>query len=111
MIDDLRIHAHVERGPRAGGDHVLYWMQSTLRANDSHALTFAIEQANLLRLPVLVYHGLRHDYPWAGDRLHTFILESAADLHDAFAVLGILYARHLERDEGERETRARRGAR
>lgn len=86
-------------------------MQSTLRANDSHALTFAIEQANLLRLPVLVYHGLRHDYPWAGDRLHTFILESAADLHDAFAEQGIQYALHLERDEGERETRARRGAR
>jgi photolyase PhrII len=109
MIDDLRIHAHGERGPRAGGDHVLYWMQSTLRAHDSHALTFAIEQANLLRLPVLVYHGLRPDYPWASDRLHTFILESAADLHDAFAEQGIQYALHLERDGGERETRARRG--
>ncbi|HEU4523409.1 MAG TPA: deoxyribodipyrimidine photo-lyase [Gemmatimonadales bacterium] len=109
MIDDLRIHAHGERGPRAGGDHVLYWMQSTLRAHDSHALTFAIEQANLLRLPVLVYHGLRHDYPWASDRLHTFILESAADLHDAFAEQGIQYALHLERDGRERETRARGG--
>jgi deoxyribodipyrimidine photo-lyase len=102
MIDDLRIHAHGERGPRAGGDHVLYWMQSTLRAHDSHALTFAIEQANLLRLPVLVYQGLRHDYPWASDRLHTFILESAADLHDAFAEQGIQYALHLERYAEER---------
>jgi photolyase PhrII len=109
MIDDLRIHAHGERGPRAGGEHVLYWMQSTLRAHDNHALTFAIEQANLLRLPVLVYHGLRHDYPWASDRLHTFILESAADLHEAFAAQGVEYALHLERDGRDRETRARRG--
>ena len=109
MIDDLRIHAHGQRGPRVGGDHVLYWTQSSLRAHDNHALTFAIEQANQLRLPVVVYHGLRHDYPWASDRLHTFILESAADLHDAFAEQGIQYVLHLERDAREREQRAARG--
>ena len=109
MIDDLRIHAHGERGPHPDGDHVLYWMQSTLRAHDNHALTFAIEQANRLRLPLLVYHRLRHDYPWASDRLHSFILESAADLHDAFADQGIQYALHLERDGRELAKRARRG--
>jgi hypothetical protein len=41
MIDDLRIHAHGERGPRAGGDHVLYWMQSSLRAHDQWTRTAA----------------------------------------------------------------------
>ena len=68
MIDDLRIHAAGEVGPRSGGDHVLYWMQSTFRARDNHALEFAVEQANALGLPVLVYHGLGHDYPcrWPG---------------------------------------------
>ena len=98
MIDDLRIHAHGERGPRAGGDHVLYWMQSSLRAEDNHALAFAVEQSNRLRLPLLIYHRLRHDYPWASDRLHAFILESAADLHGAFSERGMQYAFHLERD-------------
>ena len=85
MIDDLRVHASGESRPVARGDHVLYWMQSSLRAEDNHALTFAVEQANRLRLPLFVYHGLTDDYPWASDRLHTFILESAADLHDQFA--------------------------
>ena len=97
MIDDLRIHAAAEPRPRPGGDHVLYWMQSTFRARNNHALEFAIERANELRLPVLVYHGLRHDYPWASDRLHTFLLETAADLSREFADLGIQYAFYLER--------------
>ncbi|HET7423983.1 MAG TPA: deoxyribodipyrimidine photo-lyase [Gemmatimonadales bacterium] len=97
MIDDLRIHAPGEPGPRPGGDHVLYWMQSTFRARHNHALEFAIEQANQRRLPVLVYHGLRHDYPWASDRLHTFLLETAADLYREFEEMGIQYAFYLER--------------
>ena len=51
MTDDLRLHAAGEPGPRHGGEHVLYWMQTTLRARDNHALNFGIEQANRLRLP------------------------------------------------------------
>jgi deoxyribodipyrimidine photo-lyase len=97
VIDDLRIHAAGEPGPSSDGDHVLYWMQSTFRARNNHALEFAIEQANERRLPVLVYHGLRHDYPWASDRLHTFLLETAADLYREFGELGIQYAFYLER--------------
>jgi deoxyribodipyrimidine photolyase len=89
VIDDLRIHAADEPRPRADGEHVLYWMQSTFRTRDNHALIFALTQANELRLPLLVYHGLRHDYPWASDRLHTFLLETAADLYREFAELGI----------------------
>jgi hypothetical protein len=96
-MDDLRVHAAGEPGPRHGGEHVLYWMQSTFRARDNHALDFAIEQANRLRLPLVVYHGLRHDYPWASDRFHTFLLESVSDLYGEFDELGIQYAFYLER--------------
>jgi deoxyribodipyrimidine photo-lyase len=110
MTDDLRIHAGDEPGPRPGGELVLYWMQSTLRAHDNFALAFAIEQANALRLPVLVYHGLRHDYPWASDRLHTFILESVADLYREFEERGIQYAFYLERTGDDATTAARPAA-
>jgi len=98
VIDTLRIHAAGEPAPRHGGGHVLYWMQSTFRARENHALDFAIEQANALRLPLVVYHGLRHDYPWASDRFHTFLLETAADLYAELGALGIQYAFYLERD-------------
>jgi deoxyribodipyrimidine photo-lyase len=96
-IPDLRVHAGREPGPRAGGQLVLYWIQTTHRAHDNPALDFAIAQANRFGLPLLVYHGLRHDYPWASDRLHTFILESVADLYREFEARGIQYAFYLER--------------
>lgn len=104
MIDSLRIHAAHEPGPKLSGEFVLYWMQGvTMRSRSSFALNFAIEQANALNLPVLVYQGLRHDYPWASDRHHTFILESARDLVAGFAERGIQYAFYLEtRAEQER---------
>ncbi|MDX2194084.1 MAG: deoxyribodipyrimidine photo-lyase [Gemmatimonadales bacterium] len=83
--------------PRPGGEFVLYWMQATFRAHDNFALNEAIAHADALGVPVLVYHGLRADYPWASDRLHTFILESVVDLAAGFAEKGIQYAFHLDR--------------
>ncbi len=97
---DHRLHASADSRPRPGGEFVLYWMQVTHRAHDNFALNFAIEQADALGVPVLVYHGLRHDYPWASDRFHTWILESVADLYEGFAAKGIQYAFWLDRASG-----------
>lgn len=97
---DLRVYAPPRWAPRTGGEFVLYWIQTTHRAHDNFALAFAVEQANALRLPVLAYQGLRPDYPWASDRLHTFILEGVADLHRDFGRLGIPYAFHLDPGPG-----------
>lgn len=108
MTDDLRVHAAGEPGP-APGDFVLYWIQTTHRAHDNFALNFAVEQADALGLPLLVYHGLRHDYPWASDRLHTFILEAVVDLYRDFARKGIQYAFYLERSGDDAEARRARG--
>ena len=97
---DSRIHAETRRpGP---GEFVLYWVQVTLRARDNFAFNLAVEEANRLRQPVLVYHGLRADYPWASDRIHTFILESAADLASDFADLGVQYEFFLDREGNSR---------
>jgi photolyase PhrII len=95
MTDDLRIHAGDEPGPRQGGEFVLYWIQTTMRAQGNPALSFATEQANALGLPVVVYQGLRPDYPWASDRIHSFILESVADLVADFDARGIQYGCYL----------------
>lgn len=99
---DERLHLPSSTTP-IRGEFVLYWMQGvTLRAHDNAALNFAVERANDLGIPVLVYHGLRHDYPWASDRLHTFILESALDLRQAFTDRRIQYAFYLDRDRASR---------
>lgn len=100
LVDPGRLHVPPVAHPRPGGEFVLYWLQATFRAHDNFALNFAIEQADALGVPVLVYHGLRHDYPWASARLHTWILESVVDLRRDFAAKGIQYAFWLDRSRG-----------
>jgi deoxyribodipyrimidine photo-lyase len=96
LVDELRLHTGSDdKPPRNRGEFVLYWLRSTHRTDDNFALAFAIEQANTLRLPVLVYQELTHDYPWASDRLHTFALQGVIDLYEEFERLGIQYALSL----------------
>jgi deoxyribodipyrimidine photo-lyase len=79
--------------------YVLYWMQMYKRTSHNHALTFAIRKANELNLPLVVYEGLKYYYPWASDRLHTFILEGVEEKRLEFQRLGIRYVFYLQKDD------------
>jgi deoxyribodipyrimidine photo-lyase len=97
VIDDARIHAASEPGPRTTGRFVLYWMRAVnLRSRGNFALDFAIEQANRLGRPVLAYLDLRAGYRWANDRFHTFILESARDLENSLPARGVQFVLSVE---------------
>ena len=78
--------------------YVLYWMQMYKRVDNNHALIYAIRRANELGLPLVVYEGLKYYYPWASDRLHTFILEGVEEKRLAFEKLGIRYVFYLQKD-------------
>ncbi|HUR99287.1 MAG TPA: deoxyribodipyrimidine photo-lyase [Pyrinomonadaceae bacterium] len=99
----LRINERVvqlnEHAPNAKARYVLYWMQMYKRASFNHALTFAIRKANELELPLVVYEGLKYYYPWASDRLHTFILEGVEEKKREFEKLGIRYIFYLQKDD------------
>jgi len=84
--------------PNKKGRYVLYWMQMFKRASHNYALNFAIQIANEHDLPLLVYEGLKFYYPWASDRIHTFILESVAEKHTEFSERGIRYIFYLQRN-------------
>lgn len=79
--------------------YVLYWMQIFKRTSQNHALIFAIRKANEMNLPLVVYEGLKYYYPWASDRLHTFILEGVEEKRSEFERLGIRYIFYLQKDE------------
>ncbi len=79
------------------GDFVLYWMRTAIRHDENPALNVAIESANELGLPLLVYHGLSERCPFASDRHHTFVLQGARDVQVEFAKRKIDYALHVER--------------
>src|ERR1041385_7838690 len=80
------------------GSYVLYWMQMFKRASHNYALNFAIRMANEHRLPLVVYEGLKFYYPWANDRLTTFILEGVAEKQAEFSERGIRYIFYLQRN-------------
>ena len=84
--------------PNNRARYVLYWMQMYKRIEYNHALVWAIRKANELQLPLVVYEGLKYYYPWANDRLHTFVLEGVQEKRSRFAELGIRYIFYLQKD-------------
>ncbi|MFN0138710.1 MAG: deoxyribodipyrimidine photo-lyase [Pyrinomonadaceae bacterium] len=78
--------------------YVLYWMQMFKRVDNNHALVWAIRKANELKLPLVVYEGLKYYYPWASDRIHTFILEGVEEKRREFARRDIRYVFYLQQD-------------
>ncbi len=61
--------------PNVKGEYVLYWMQAYRRLEYNHSLDFAISLAEQYKKPLVVYEGLRQDYPWNSPRIHRFVLE------------------------------------
>ena len=71
------------------GDYVQYWMQSSQRAEQNHALEYAVKRANDLGQRLLVVFGLTDDYPEANLRHYAFMLEGLEDAQEALARRGI----------------------
>ncbi|MEP6925928.1 MAG: deoxyribodipyrimidine photo-lyase [Pyrinomonadaceae bacterium] len=98
QIDD-RTQLLNEKSENNEAKYVLYWMQIFKRTSHNHALNFAIRAANERKLPLVVYEGLKFYYPWASDRIHTFILEGVEEKREEFERLGIRYLFYLQRDD------------
>lgn len=79
------------------GDYVMYWMHHALRAHENPALDTAICLARQNGLPLLVYHGLSEQYPYASDRLHAFMLQGHRDVQRELSDRGIRSVFHLQR--------------
>lgn len=80
----------------ASGDCVIYWMQRSQRALDNPALSFAIQLANDLGKPVLVYFGLCDGYPMASVRAFKFMLEGLAETAGMLADRGVGFVMRRE---------------
>ncbi len=71
------------------GRFVLVWMQQAQRVAFNHALTHAVELANLRGLPVAVLVGITDRYPGANRRHYAFMAEGLADVQAGLEKLGI----------------------
>jgi deoxyribodipyrimidine photo-lyase len=92
-LDGLRRSARVTvrraGEPRKGTRCVVYWMQRAMRAVDNPALDVAIEAANLLGLPVVVYFQVIPRYPNANLRHYHFMQQGLCDVAADAAERGI----------------------
>lgn len=94
---DPRVRRLNDRPTPPRGDYVLYWMQAFRRGQDNAALAYAVERANALGVPCVVYEALRPDYPHASDRIHTFVLQGARDTAAVLQARGIAHLFFLPR--------------
>ncbi|MCS7026041.1 MAG: deoxyribodipyrimidine photo-lyase [Bryobacteraceae bacterium] len=86
-----------DRAPRSKARYVLYWSQMNRRVDCNHALSYAAEVANRCKLPLLVYEAITCSYPYANDRLHTFMLEAVPETERRLKAKGIGYVFYLRR--------------
>lgn len=76
---------------RTGANYVLYWAQINRRLDSNHALAFAAQTANQLKLPLLVYEGLTYSHPFASDHFHRFVLDGVPGNAARAKELGVGY--------------------
>src|SRR5918912_1965377 len=88
QIQEERVQ-HLNEKDVRDGKFVLYWMQSSQRAEQNHALEYAAQRANELGQRLLVVFGLTDDYPEANLRHYAFILEGLKDAQEALKERGI----------------------
>ena len=84
-----------------GADFVLYWMIAFRRARWNFSLQRAVDWACELGKPLLVLEALSCDYPWASERLHTFILEGMKNNRSDFKGLPVCYFPFVEESRGQ----------
>ena len=72
----------LNNNPVQNGDYVLYWMQSSQRAENNHALELAIKKANNLDQPLVVFFALTADFPEANARHYYFMLEGLKEVQE-----------------------------
>lgn len=73
------------------GHYVLYWMRQSQRAEENHALEYAIHAANTLKQPLVVAFGLTDTYPEANLCHYTFLLEGLRETSAALTARGIAF--------------------
>lgn len=102
-VPEIRIAAANDMPVNGRGSFILYWMTAYRRRNWNFSLQRAVDWAKQLQKPLIILEALRCDYPWASDRLHSFILDGMKDNLRDFAGTPVRYFPFVEKrkDEGK----------
>ncbi len=84
---------------REDGSYILYWMQAYRRFSSNHSFDYAVHLAKKFKKELIVYEGLRKDYPWNSKRIHKFILEGMIENREEAEALDINYWCYVETED------------
>ena len=80
LADDPRVTVRRDGAPKADGACVVYWMQRAQRGLNNAAVDCAVNIANELGLPLLVYFSAIPNYPNANLRHYVFLNQGLPDI-------------------------------
>ena len=104
LSQQLRITVRRTGAPRNGAKCVVYWMQRAMRAVDNPALDVAIEAANLLGLPTVIYFQVIPNYPNANLRHYHFLQQGLRDVAADAAERGLGFVLRRKMSDGSGAT-------
>jgi deoxyribodipyrimidine photo-lyase len=99
-VPEIRIRGGNSRPHVPEGRRVVYWMTAARRREANFGLQRAVELATRWGRPLVILEALRVDYPWASDRLHTFVIEGMAANAAAFEDAPVGYYSYVEPSPG-----------
>ena len=85
LANDPRVTVRRGGAHAADGKCVVYWMQRAQRGRDNHALDVAVQVANALGLPLVVYFAGIANFPHANLRHYAFLNRGLADVEEDLA--------------------------
>jgi deoxyribodipyrimidine photo-lyase len=80
LSEQPRVLVRRDGAPAQNGTCVVYWMQRAMRILDNPALDVAVEAANLLGVPVVIYFQVIPNYPNANLRHYHFLQQGLRDV-------------------------------
>jgi deoxyribodipyrimidine photo-lyase len=89
LLQDPRVVVRRPGSPAKDAKCVVYWMQRAQRAVDNPALNVAIQVANELNLPVVVFFSAISNFPSANLRHYAFLNQGLRDIEEDLAERGI----------------------
>src|ERR1700761_90672 len=91
LSEDTRVTTRRGGAPKRTGKCVLYWMQRAQRGRDNHAVDIAVQAANALGLPVVVYFAAIHNFPSANLRHYAFLNQGLPDIEEDLTARNITF--------------------
>jgi deoxyribodipyrimidine photo-lyase len=91
LADNPRVTVRRGGAPDADGKCIVYWMQRAQRGVDNHAVNLAVEIANEMKLPLVVYFAGISNFPHANLRHYVFLQQGLPDIEEDLAKRNITF--------------------